>query len=248
MMTHRVLPADLDAYCSLIDGFLTFGYSICGFENIVSDQPHLVLRHDVDISLPEAAAMAERERRLGAAATYFIQARCDLYNPAAPASRAALDTIAQCGHEIGLHLDASPHGENEEALEKSAEEECAAIEQVTGRPVRFISFHRPAKHLLGRAEPLAGRRHAYEPAFFTDIGYCSDSQGAWRHGHPLEHPATSERRALQLLTHPIWWAGSAGTPEAALDASLRRKLEAIADEYARIRQGYDAPKIDLARP
>ena len=42
-------------------------------------------------------------------------------------------------------------------------------------------------------------------AFFSAIGYCSDSRGAWHHGHPLAHQAVAQSRALQLLTHPIWW-------------------------------------------
>jgi hypothetical protein len=247
-MTHRALPADLDAYASLIDDFRARGYSVQGFQDVRADQPHLVLRHDIDFSLPEAAAMAERERSLDVAAIYFVQVGCDLYNPLSPAGRAAMDTIAKCGHEIGLHFDASPYDGDTGAVETAAQEQCTVIEQMTGYPVRFISFHKPAKHLLGSVERLAGRRHAYEPAFFSEIGYCSDSRGEWRHGHPLDHPAVLDRRAIQLLTHPIWWAGSAKTPKAALDALLQRKLRADADEYARTHQDYDPPKIELARP
>lgn len=68
-----------------------------------------------------------------------------------------------------------------------------------------ISFHRPAQTLLGIDRKLAGRQHAYEPRFFSDIAYVSDSQGLFRYGHPLDHEAFKARRAMQLLTHPIWW-------------------------------------------
>ena len=47
--------------------------------------------------------------------------------------------------------------------------------------------------------------HTYEPKFVKDIGYCSDSRGGWHHGHPLSHSSVKEGKALQLLTHPIWW-------------------------------------------
>ena len=62
-------------------------------------------------------------------------------------------------------------------------------------PVTMVSFHRPAPELLGHAAPLGGRAHAYQPRFFSDMGYCSDSRGRWGHGHPLEHPAVAEGRA-----------------------------------------------------
>ena len=79
------------------------------------------------------------------------------------------------------------------------------LEGLLGRSVTVISFHRPASALLGYSHQLAGRRHAYEPRFFNEMGYCSDSRGEWGHGHPLENSAVSAGRALQLLTHPDWW-------------------------------------------
>ena len=54
---------------------------------------------------------------------------------------------------------------------------------------------------------LADRRNTYESKFFKEIGYCSDSRGGWHHGSPLDHAALGEGRALQLLTHAIWWTG-----------------------------------------
>ncbi|MBT3172708.1 MAG: hypothetical protein HN333_14900, partial [Rhodospirillaceae bacterium] len=80
-----------------------------------------------------------------------------------------------------------------------------------GRSVPMISFHRPAPALQGREGRIAGRMHAYEPRFFREIGYCSDSRGAWRHGHPLDHAAVVKGKALQLLIHPLWWITPPGT-------------------------------------
>jgi len=62
------------------------------------------------------------------------------------------------------------------------------------------------------------------------MGYCSDSRGAWHHGHPLDHPAVAEGRALQLLTHPIWWTTGAGRDPA---ATLERFLGQLGDEVRR---------------
>ena len=49
------------------------------------------------------------------------------------------------------------------------------------------------------------------------MGYCKDFRGLWRFGSPLEHVAVKERRALQLVTHPISWAkDDCGDQDAAL--------------------------------
>ena len=38
----------------------------------------------------------------------------------------------------------------------------------------------------------------------------SESRGEWKHGFPWDHKAVAEGRALQLLTHAIWWVGPEG--------------------------------------
>jgi hypothetical protein len=38
-----------------------------------------------------------------------------------------------------------------------------------------------------------------------DDAYCSDNQGLFRFSHNLDCDAFSKRKAIQLLTHPIWW-------------------------------------------
>ena len=87
---------------------------------------------------------------------------------------------------------------------------------------------------------LAGRRHAYQPRTFSEMGYCSDSRGGWHHGHPLEHEAVVAGRALQLLTHPVWWsgpgAGVTGRLDAVIDAraeAFRRHLQGQIETYRR---------------
>ena len=249
MTGHRDLPADVEAYSSLIAEFQGLGYRARGFQKVTAEAPDLILRHDLDVSIIEAVPMAEIEHRLGVAATYFVRMDCDLYNPATPANRAALDRITRCGHEIGLHFDAAADDHLGAAeMEEAADRTCESLERLTLAPVRIISFHKPADHLLGRSETFAGRRHAYEPAFFDDIGYCSDSQGAWRHGHPLDRPEVVQRRALQLLTHPVWWLGLGKTPQEALDATLERRSTATAAEIAAVCSNYAAPEIKLDRP
>jgi len=195
----------LAAYRALLGAFRDRGYAVRGFADAAPAQRHLILRHDIDYSLDAALPMAEMEAELGFHAAYFVLVRSAFYNPAAPDGARVLARLAALGHEIGLHFDAALYENDGGALDAAAARECALLEHMTGTPVATISFHRPAPALLGRSGALGGRRHAYEPRFFTEMGYCSDSGGAWHRGAPLDHPAVADGRALQLLTHPIWW-------------------------------------------
>ena len=217
----------LEGYRGLLEALLSRGYRLCGFHSADPSECHLILRHDIDMALEPAVAMAEVERDMGAHATYFVLLRSELYNPFTPDALNSLGLLAQMGHEIGLHLDAGLYGSDHRALDAAAARECGILEAMTGRAVRSISFHRPAAHLLGEDRPLAGRLHAYQARFFNEMGYCTDSRGEWRHGHPLAHPAVQDGRALQLLTHPIWWADPQCAPHQKLQAFLDRRVKAL---------------------
>jgi hypothetical protein len=72
------------------------------------------------------------------------------------------------------------------------------------------------------------------------MAYCSDSRGGWHYGHPLELDAVKQGRALQLMTHPIWWDAPGGESPAerierfadARDDSFRRELARNCQPYA----------------
>lgn len=232
-------------YRALIAAFLDRDYTVVSYDEARPEARHLILRHDLDMSLQAAEPIAAIEHELGVRAHYFALVRTEMYNPFSAGARASLETIRSLGHEIGLHLDDSLYANDPAALDAAAERECRVLEDATGAPVRFISFHRPAKALLGHDRPLAGRRHAYEPCFFEAMGYVSDSRGRWHHGMPLDHEAVQGGHALQLLTHPIWWPERAiDGPVAKLDGFvserhelLRRELAANCEPYRGSRTG-----------
>jgi hypothetical protein len=200
----------LDGYEALIRELRGRGYEPRGFLDAEPAERHLILRHDIDLSIDVALTLAEREQAIGVRSTYFVLMRSELYNPLSSRNRRALVQIQELGHAIGLHFDAALYGDDRAELEEACAEECRTLEAWLSRDVEVVSFHRPAQSLLDNASRLAGRRHAYEPRFFREMGYCSDSRGDWHHGHPLEHAAVAEGRALQLLTHPIWWVALPG--------------------------------------
>jgi hypothetical protein len=240
-------------YRSLVANLLERGYSTVGYDAVAPGEQHMILRHDLDMSIDAAVAIAEIEAELGVAAHYFVLLRTEMYNPWSDQSRRQLDRIAGLGHEIGLHLDASLYPDDITMLDRAAAEECTALAALTGRPVEMISFHRPSSALLGWPADIAGRSHSYQPRYFHDIGYCSDSRGAWHHGHPHDHAAIGEGRALQLLTHPIWWdRDNALDPVAALDGFRAERdtvlMHALADNCEPYRAARGGSPDDPTEP
>lgn len=202
-------PFTIAGYVALVQGLVNRGYTLRSFHDADAGSPHLILRHDVDQSIPIAKILADAESREGWASTWFVLVRTGMYNPFSRDNTESLRAMIAAGHEIGLHLDATCYADAA-SLEAGAAIECRMLEDMTGAAVRLISFHRPARHLIGGARPIGGRLHTYMDSFFNDMGYCSDSRGEWRYGAPWEHDAVKVRRALQLLTHAIWWVGPEG--------------------------------------
>lgn len=223
-----------DGYGALLDAFAARGYRAVGYADVEPAAAQLIVRHDLDMSIGAAFAIADIEAARGIRGHYFVLMRTEMYNPWSRQGRDGLQALLDAGHEVGLHFDASLYPDDLDRLDAACVAECEALEQLLGRPVTMVSLHRPQPSLLGLKRSLGGRPHSYQPRFFSDIGYCSDSRGAWGHGRPLDHPVVAEGHALQLLTHPIWWAGAIGEdPVSRLDRFAKARHQLLRDELAR---------------
>lgn len=198
----------IQAYVALIHEFLRRGYSVTDYADVDPTARHLILRHDVDMDLERALTLAEHEAAIGVSANYYVLLRTEMYNVFSSRATDLLQRILALGHKIGLHFDASVYAPDRDVLEAAAAQECGILEQLIGQKIETITFHRPAPMLQGLRGLFAGRLHGYDPRFFSEIGYCSDSEGRWRFGHPLDNEAVKSERAIQLVTHPIWWCTS----------------------------------------
>lgn len=219
----------LSGYRNLLQGFLSIQYQAVFFDALQPQSRQLILRHDIDLWPALSIPMAEIEAELGCAATYFVLVSSPFYNSGSADSRAVYRRLIELGHRVELHFDASLH-EAAGTCEQAAGWECDWLEHQTGAPVRIISFHRPAKQWLGNPSMIAGRPHTYQPRYFQEIGYCSDSRGGWHSGEPLKHPSVDTGAALQLLTHPIWWSGLG--IQQSLDRYLMDRLQQIDADLA----------------
>lgn len=230
-----------ESYRQLIWSFIRQGYSVTSFDAVQADRKDLLIRHDVDF-LPEAVLpIADIENEMGVSASYFFLLKSPFYKVQDKATLEVISALISGGHVVGLHFDASLYPSSLKELEQAVAGECKAFESLVRQRIDIISFHRPSSALLGYRHTLAGRPHTYMPEFFNDIGYCSDSRGCWRHGKPIDHPCVTAGRALQLLTHPIWWAfDDAGDRVQALNRVVKKLGPAIRSAIADTVSGYDA--------
>ena len=172
------------------------------------------------MSLEAALSIAITEGELGVKAHYFVLLRTEMYNLFSEKSLEILNKIIDLGHNIGLHFDASLYADSE--INDAACWEADCLQNAIKQEINMISFHRPAQKWLGHSGKIAGRSHTYQPQWFNEMAYCSDSRGRWDFGHPLDLKATEEKRSLQLLTHPIWWCSAS---QYTVEAKLKNFLE-----------------------
>jgi hypothetical protein len=238
----------LDGYRAILRGLKGMGYTCRPFDDARPDRQDLILRHDLDMSIAAAIELGRVEHEEGCRSTHFVLLRTEMYNPFSAEGLAGLAELAAMGHEIGLHFDASLYPADFAAMERAVDQECRILEAMTGRPVRVISFHRPSESALACKGVIAGRRHAYEPCFFKDMGYCSDSRGEWRFGHPFDNAAITGKQALQLLTHPIWWiSGPNDTVQDKLDCFVQARTEKLAAELGANCLSYDTGRCAVLK-
>jgi len=190
-------------YRSLLRRLSSTGYEFRSFADPLGDGD-VVLRHDVDLSLDAAVAMARIEADMGVESTYCVLLSSPLYNPLEGEYRNSLAEIESLGHEVIPHVSTHAYWSegdvpDADAVERRVAEERGVLETIVS-PSETVSFHRPPSWVLDRE--FEGFRNAYAPKFFSEIGYIADSNQRWRET-PLfvdDLPETA-----QLLTHPGLW-------------------------------------------
>ena len=173
----------------------------------------LFLRHDVDLSLDAALAIARIEQELGARATYFLMTESRFYNLDSHAGRDAIAELRDLGHAVGLH-----------AVYPNA--------QLDARFDPVIAWHNPDPEYM--SAPIDGAINVMQPPWFTKGRYRSDSNAHWREGCPHDELAAGAFEWLQLLVHPEIWVYEGSTMREAMESMLDAKrdewVEALIDD------------------
>jgi peptidoglycan/xylan/chitin deacetylase (PgdA/CDA1 family) len=188
------------------------------------------MRHDVDVDLGAAVAMAETERELGVAATYFVMLRSPVYNVLSRANHRLVQRIVELGHAIGLHYDQGFEPDDRPLAELVAHE-VDVLEQAFRIEIRAVSFHQPGPAVLDNEVDVSPLVNTYDRDDMRGFTYISDSNMLWRGdpAHAIFEQALHPR--LHLLIHPLWWAAelpgesTAGAFDRALLANWRRAQE-----------------------
>jgi hypothetical protein len=239
---HRFGDFTEDGYRAALDSAAAH-WTFEGF-GAERDRPHVLWRHDIDVSPHRALRLAQIERERGLKATYFFHLHSHFYNALDASVRDIAQRISGLGHDLGLHFDASFYGELADvaALERHIGFEADIIAQIAGvRPVA-VSFHNPTAEQLARFDQLrlSGLVNAYGAPLRQQYRYVSDSNGYWRHHRLHDVLAARADPRLHVLTHPEWWTPDRRSPR-------ERIVRAVEGRAARVLQDYDALLDSLGR-
>jgi hypothetical protein len=192
----------LKSYVKLLQ-YLNQIYKIVPFCEIPrKDVPYLILRHDIDVSLPAALKMAQIERDLGIRSTYFVLFSSKFYNMFKGDNIDILRQISKLGHEIGLHYHVSQYRSFGRNVKKTLKIEIELLEHLLGRKVYSIARHGPRDR--DPFTTIKGYINANHPRWRRDL-FIHDSCRAWTPLQSLFKLLNDPPRRVQLLTHPENW-------------------------------------------
>jgi hypothetical protein len=185
-------------YRDLLQAARAGGYRWAGFER-APEAGDLILRHDVDLSLDGALAVAEVEAREGAWSTWFLMTRSNFYNLDSAEGEQAIARLRELGHRVAHHA-VWPQVDLDDRFD------------------RVVAWHNPDPEYM--QAPVEGAVNVMQAPFFDPEHYRSDSNQHWRHGCPHEELAAGSFDWLQLLTHPEIWAFDGATMRESMESML----------------------------
>jgi hypothetical protein len=218
------------------------------FEPFATDfaGPHVLWRHDVDLSAHRAARIAAIEAAAGVSATYLFGFHSPFYNLLErPVADLVRRIVHEYGHRLGLHFDSAFYGrlESEDDLEERLAQEASLLSELIEAPVEAFSFHNPQTvndDLAFDADEIAGLVNAYSSTLRDRYAYVSDANGYWRFRRLLDVLADVDAKRLHVATHPEWWQAEAMSPR-------ERVVRCIEGRAARTLREYDKLLADYGR-
>jgi hypothetical protein len=191
---------ELGHYQELLEAAKTGGYRFARFGE-GPERGDLFLRHDIDLSLHAAVAMAEVEAELGVETTYLLMTESVFYNLASSEGVEAIARLRELGHHVGLHA-VHPNVTLDDRFEA------------------VVSWHNPRAEYM--SEEIPNAVNTYGERYFSPQTYRSDSNQRWRAGCPHEELRAGSFPWLQILVHPEIWV----YPGATMGQTMRSMVEA----------------------
>lgn len=228
-------PFQADDLAELGD-FLDRADAVVAMENIADGLtgPGIIgLRHDVDNVIAPAVALAEWEAERGYRSTYFVLHTAPYWQDK-DTLRASLEAIAECGHEIGFHLNAITAAIQTGRDPLEIVDEAVGELRGYGHTVRGVVAHgdpacyrfnyvndeifcesarpdwgQPDRHIVGnlRLRPVSRKWFGfdYDPNWLSRGDYLSDSGGVWSQPFGEVAERFPTSGQLHILVHADWW-------------------------------------------
>ncbi len=192
--------------------------------------------------------LAEIEAQEGVSSTFFILPHSEYYNLLELEVSEIFRKIHAMGHKLGIHLDAYYYGiEDISSMIEPLSWEKMLIERAIGIGcvVDSFSFHTPNEFLLSCVDlQYGGLFNAYAQRFRGEVGYCSDSNGYWRHRRLEDVLMAGDDYSLQVLTHPEWWQDAVMSPLERVERCCNSRCQKNKDRYQRLLNEWKRPNID----
>jgi hypothetical protein len=185
----------------------------------------LLLRHDIDFDVVLAHKLAKLELSLGVRSTFFFMVSSNMYNIFSKRTQDLIKDIAQMGHHISIHFDATNYSNLDYFLI-----EKKAFEKLFGVEISIVSIHRPGPFLDNNNIKLCGINQTYQNIYFNKMRYISDSGGKDVFPAISDFIDSSEKKGLHLLIHPIWWMEDGKTPTETLNNWKEKNTNFISSE------------------
>lgn len=207
---------------------LSFAEAVPLGRSLLERERFVLMRHDVEFSLKSALTLAEADHNAGVRSSFFLQYGSD-YNIFQPESAEIVDRILALGHDIGLHYDVS-------LLERSGTDPAAMARRMIDLMESFWStkIYAASPHLpmrSGQRLEIPDVVDVYDPLYFTDIKYISDSTQTWREG--VVTSILDRYSQIHLLTHEYHWSEEGHPFDVLL---LREATRKFRDLYQRAEQ------------
>jgi len=177
------------------------------YSRVGCEHPHVLWRHDIDMSPHRAAKLAEIEMQENVISTYFLHLHSAFYNLFDESVAQKIYRIIECGHPIGLHYDLEfyrklPQHTNQIDLISF---EKSFLWDVFGVKPMAISFHNPSLSVLEipSVDKIVGMINADSDYIRGFYKFFSDSNCEWKYGNPEDF--IGDCKYLHVLTHPEWW-------------------------------------------
>lgn len=206
----------------------------------------ILLRHDIDYSVHRACRLAKIEKEEGVISTFFLLPGSFFYNIFEAEIRILVTEIIENGHHIGLHFDPTTYLiSSKYDLEQWLTFEKNILESLFNVEIKVFSFHNPSGNILKYADfKYSEMINTYASYFQKNMGYCSDSNGYWRHDRLEDILRQQKYNKLHILIHPEWWQDKPVPPRERIKRCIDGRARKQLNLYDKILKDHGRLNID----